>query len=122
MIEPIRYEGRIEDGTLVLAGEYERLEVGSMETILELIGETYTVEYGPRERAAAWVDADADGTITFDVREAVTDWAYTETFVANVRDCPLEVTDDRGYPLRTAVFAELVTTIWDEKGHLESRR
>lgn len=120
MTEQIRYDGRLEDGALVLAGEHERLEVGPLEAVVDLIGETYTIEYGPRERAVSWVRTDPDGTITVDVRDAVTDWAYTETFVANVRDCPPWETDDRGYPLRAAVFAELVTTIWDEKGHLES--
>ncbi|TYT63369.1 hypothetical protein [Natrialba swarupiae] len=121
MTEPIRYGADVDDGTLVLVGEQERLEVGSMETIVDLFGgETYTIEYEPRQSAVAWLDTDEDDTVTFDVRESLLEWAYTEEFVASVRDSPLEATDEDGNPIRTSVFVDLVTAIWDSKGNLES--
>ncbi|MEY7848514.1 hypothetical protein AB7C87_04840 [Natrarchaeobius sp. A-rgal3] len=121
MTEPIRYGADVDDGTLVLVGEQERLEVGPMETVVELFGgETYTIEYDSRQSAVSWLDTDEDDTITFDVRESLLEWAYTEEFVANVRDSPLGATDEDGYPVRTSVFVDLVTAIWDSKGNLES--
>lgn len=119
MTEPLRYDATIEDGTLFLEGEHERLEIGPMSAILELVGgETYTLEYEPRQSTVSWLSTDEDDTITFDVRDALIDWAYTEEFVANVRESPLERTDENGYPIRTAVFVDMVTAIWNSKGNV----
>lgn len=135
MTEPTRYGAAVENGTLYLEREHDHdhdhtsdpepdhdhdpIEIGSMDTVVELVGgETYTLEYEPRQTTVSWLSTDEDDTITFDVREALTDWAYTDEFVENVRNSPLETTDEDGYPVRTAVFAEMVVAIWDSKGNL----
>ncbi|RQG97951.1 hypothetical protein [Natrarchaeobius chitinivorans] len=121
MTESPRYGATVDDGWLYLEGDDERLEIGSMETVIELFGgETYTIEYEPQQSGAAWLATDEDDTITFDVRETLVDWAYTEEFVANVEACSLEETDGDGYPLRASVFVDVVTSIWDAKGNLDT--
>lgn len=117
MTEPLRYDATIENETLFVEGETEQIEIGSMETILELMGgETYTLEYEPRQSAVSWLSTDENDTITLDVREGLVDWAYPEELVASVRERPLDRTDEDGYPIRTAVFVDVVTAIWDSKG------
>lgn len=131
MTDRTRYEAALENGTLFLEPEGtgdgngdaddERIEIGPMDAVVELIGgETYTLEYDDRQSAAAWLSTDEDNTITFDVRESLLDWAYTEELATNVSDSPLEQTGDSGHPVRTEVFADMVTAIWDAKGNLES--
>lgn len=74
-------------------------------------GETYTLEYTPRQSAVSWLATDDDDTITIDVRWELADWVYTDEFVRNVEQCSLERTGEHGYPVRTEVFADLVTDI-----------
>ncbi|AEH38368.1 hypothetical protein [Halopiger xanaduensis] len=121
MTDRTRYEAALENGTLYLEDDDARIEIGPMDAVVELIGgETYTLEYDDRQSAAAWLPTDDDNTITIDVRDSVLDWAYTEDFTTNVGNSPLEQTGDSGYPIRTEVFADMVTSIWDSKGHMEA--
>ncbi|GAB3672076.1 hypothetical protein [Halopiger thermotolerans] len=121
MTDRTRYEAVLEDETLYLEGDGARIEIGPMDAVVDLIGgETYTLEYDDRQSAAAWLATDEDNTITVDVRESLLDWAYTEEFAANVGDTPLKRTGESGHPVRTEVFADMVTSIWDAKGNLES--
>lgn len=120
MTDQPRYEPRIEDETLYLERDEHRLEVGPMETIVELAGgETYTLEYTDRQSAAAWLPTDDDNTITFDVREVVGEMSHTQDFVTNLEHCPIDETGADGAPKRTALFVDLLTEIWDSKGTLE---
>ena len=120
MTEPVRYEGVVENGTLYLEDGDHRIEVGPMDAVVELIGgETYTLEYDNKQSSAAWLSTDEDNTITFDVREELVDWAYTEELVHNVDDSPLDRTGESGHPVRTEVFADMVTAIWDAKGNVD---
>ncbi|ELY92205.1 hypothetical protein [Natrialba taiwanensis] len=114
-----RYEPRIEDETLYLDHDGDRLEVGPMEHIVDRIGETYTLEYTEEQSAAAWLQTDSDNTITFDVREVVGKMTHTQEFVANLENCPLDQTTPDGEPKRTALFVDLITEIWDSKGNLD---
>lgn len=120
MTEPVRYEGVVENGTFYLEDDGERIEIGPMDAVVELIGgETYTLEYDEKQSAAAWLATDEDNTITFDVREELVDWAYTEELVRNVDDSPLDRTGESGHPIRAEVFADMVTAIWDAKGNVD---
>ncbi len=122
MADEQRYGARVVDGTLSLDGENEgdSLDIGPIDDVIDLIGgETYTLEYTAREGAVSWLETDDDDTLTLDVRAELTDWAYTPEFVATLENCSLEETGEHGYPVRTEVFADLVTEIWDSKGNLE---
>lgn len=121
MTDHPRYEPRIEDGTLFLDGESDSLEVGPVESIVELAGgETYTIEYTDRQSAAAWLPTDSENTITFDVREIVGEMSHTQEFVTNLENCPLDETTGDGYPKRTTLFVDLITEIWEAKGTLDA--
>lgn len=130
-----RYETDVRDGVLYLeapagedrdadSGDDETddrwLEIGSMDAIVELIGgETYELQYDDRQRAVGWLDADEDGVLSFDVRETIGTTTFDDEFVENVAGAPVEKTNEEGYAQRAAVFADLLTTIWDSKGNLE---
>jgi len=115
-----RYATRIDDDTLFIEVGDENLEVGALSDICEIVGgETYTLEYDEKAQATSWISTDDDGTITFDVRETLTDMDYNKTIVEKVAEEPLDVDDDDGYPVRTAKFAQLMQEIWDSKGAID---
>lgn len=115
-----RYGAKVENATLYLERDQGWVEVGPMDAVVDAIGgETYTLEYTDRQSAAAWLSTDEDDTITLDVREELEDWAYTEELVSNVAESPLNETSESGHPVRTEVFVDMVTAIWDAKGNLE---
>lgn len=115
-----RYGARTDEGTFYLVGEGERIEVGPMDAIVDRIGgETYTLEYTPRQSAVSWLATDADDTITLDVRQELEQWEYTESFVEDVKRSPPDEEASEGARARTRVFADLVTDIWDSKGNLD---
>lgn len=116
-----RYETDVRGGVLYLEGEEGWLEVGSMDDVVELVGgETYAIQYDERQRTVSWLDVDEDGTLEFDVRDTVRGMSYDREFVDTIAGIDPDGTDDEGYPTRASVFADLMTTIWDSKGDLES--
>jgi len=120
MSERTRRGAKVESGTLYLESEDDWIEIGSMDAVVELIGgEVYTLEYTDRQSAADWLPTDEDNTLTIDVREELADWGYTDEFVGNVAGSPLDETGESGHPVRTEVFVDMVTAIWDAKGNLE---
>lgn len=116
-----QYEARIDDGVCYLDGDEGRIEVGEIDTIVDLVGgETYTIEYDNKARQAAWLNTDDDGTITFEVRDTIDGYAFGDEFVTNLVNVDPDETDEDGNPARAAFFAEMLTRIWDSKGNLES--
>jgi hypothetical protein len=114
-----RYETRIENGTFSIEGQSGWLQIGEMETICDLVGgETYTIEYDDKAQTVGWLDTAADGTITFDVCETLAEMSYDEEFVGNLANIDRDATDEEGNLLRAAVFADMMTEIWDSKGNL----
>lgn len=114
-----RYDTRIEDGQLSLDGPTGSLEIGPMADVVDVLGESYTIEYDEKAQAAAWLQTDPDGTITFDVRETIADLDFDDAFVSRLTDEPLDVETPEGYPKRTKAFADLLAEIWDSKGNIE---
>ena len=114
-----RYETRIEDGVLSVETNDGWVEIGAMDTLVELFGgETYAIEYDERERAVSWLDTDADGVLEIDVRETLGDLSFDTEFVDHLeRTTNGEETPD-GYPKRAAFFVDMLTDIWDAKGDL----
>lgn len=107
----------IEDGTLAVELDDGWLEVGEMDAIYDLFGgETYTIEYDDEVAAVPWLSTD-DGDLTVDVSETLADISFDDEFVRNLRNTPLDEIGPNGYPVRTELFADLVTDIWDSKGN-----
>jgi hypothetical protein len=116
-----RHETIIEDGTLYIETEGDdRLEVGTLETIFELVGgRTFEVKYDTRHAAYFdWIETDADGVMTIDVREALDRMSYPPPFLEELAARDM-VAIDGGPPERTAYFADIMTDIWEQKGNLE---
>ena len=114
-----RYDTRIEDGTLYLDGPSGTLEIGPMAAIVDVLGETYTIEYDEKAQAAAWLQTDPDGTITLDVRDTIADLDFDDAFVDRLTDEPLDAETPAGHPRRTEAFADLLDEIWESKGNVE---
>lgn len=115
-----RHATRIDGDTLFIEVGDQDLEIGELTDICEIVGgETYTLEYDEKAQATSWISTDDDGTITFDVRETLADMDYNNTIVEKIADQPIDVTDEDGYPIRTATFAELMQEIWDSKGAID---
>jgi YD repeat-containing protein len=114
-----RYDTRIEDDTLFVETGEEDLEIGSMSVIVDLLGETYTLEYDEEVKVVGWLDTDEDATITFDVRETIADLDFDDRFVRRMAKESLDRETPGGIPERTAAFAELMREIWDSKGTFE---
>lgn len=115
-----RYRTDVRGGTLHLERDDGWMRVGAMDDICELVGgEEYSIEYDERERAAAWLNDD-EGTVTFDVRDTLADLTFDDEFVGLVAQVGMDEVDEEGYPLRTSVFADMLTRIWDSKGDIDS--
>lgn len=127
-----RYETAAIEGTLYLEapdgaeGHPEAdpdgwLEIGPLDAVVDAIGgETYELEYDERQRTVGWLDTDEDGVLSFDVRETLRSVDFDDEFVENVAGVPADETNADGESARAAVFADLVTTIWDSKGNLDA--
>lgn len=115
-----RYEAWVEDGALYLESDEGPLEIGAFDDVVDAVGtETYTVEYDDREAAVSWLATDEDNTISFDVRETVLEIPYTSDFVKEIERCPPEEEREHDQLSRTELFADLITTIWDQKGNVQ---
>ncbi|WP_207589875.1 hypothetical protein [Halomontanus rarus] len=111
-----RYETRINDGTVYLETDDDELEIGDLETIIEVIGgETYTVSYDERQRTQSWLETDDDGAMTVDVRETIEELPHQREVVAK-----LQAADHSqakyGLPERTVEFANEIVAILDQQG------
>lgn len=113
-----QHETRIEDGIVYLEGPDGSVEMGPLDTIVDLVGgETYVIEYDATDAALYdWLDSD-DPELEIDVRETVTSFSYPAEFVRALENVPLKDADSSSK--RAERFAHLVTTIWDEKGNVD---
>lgn len=110
-----RYTPNIVDRTLFLVEEADRVEIGSVDHIVDAIGgETYTIEYDQRQRKQPWLRTD-DGELEIDVREAVTSLSHGGDTVSEIRTYDLE-TDRYGLPTRTVEFADTLVEILERQG------
>lgn len=110
-----RYEPECEDGTLFLVAGDDRVEVGSVDQIVDAIGgDSYAIEYDEKQRTQPWLETD-DGTLDLDVRETVTTLPHTEEFVSDLREYDMD-TARYGLPTRTYKFADMLVDILDNQG------
>lgn len=110
-----RYDTRIEDGRISLETDDGWIDVGTTADVVDLVGETYTIEYDDRAATMAWLDTDDEGRMTFDVLDTIESTTHSEEFVRLLRDAPLDA-DEGEVPARTELFVDLLTSIWDGKG------
>lgn len=93
----VRYDTDIRDCTLHLKTNDESVVAGPMDDICELVGgETYIVEYDENQRKVAWLDADADGRISFEVRDTIATMDYNEEFVSEIKVVDTKKTAKKG--------------------------
>ncbi|MWG33846.1 hypothetical protein [Halomarina oriensis] len=110
---------RIEDEVVVVETGDGWLRVGTVGDVVALAGgETYELQYDDAD-LYDWLDTDEAGVLRFDVLETVASLTHPPEFVETVGDTPLDETNADGYPKRTAVFMDVLTTAWDGKGAVE---
>lgn len=110
-----RYTPECEDDTLFLSSDNDRLEIGTIDDIVDAVGgETYTIEYDEKQRKQSWLDIE-DGVLEIDVRETVTSLAHTEETVSKLREYDME-TDRYGLPTRTVEFTNEFVDILEQQG------
>lgn len=114
-----QYETAVEDGIVYVDGVHGAIEVGPLDDVVDLVGgESYVVEYDASQAAVfEWIDTDSQ-QIEFDVRETVASYSYQREFVEALAAVPLEEGDEASR--RVEFYADVLTTIWDSKGDLES--
>jgi hypothetical protein len=84
-----RYETVVEDGTVYVATAEDRLEVGDLETIVELVGgPAWTIEYTEREKQAHPELNTADEGLTVDVVDTINAMTFGEGFVETLAAQP----------------------------------
>ncbi|WP_330633517.1 hypothetical protein [Halocatena halophila] len=116
---PTRYDTAIDDETLFIDRDDDRLEIGPLGEIIEIIGgDSYTLEYSDEQGTAPWLQTDDDSTVTFDVRSVLAEMDYTADVVDTLSSAPTDETTTNGHPFRTELFARLMMTIWQSKGNL----
>ncbi|MFB6136119.1 MAG: hypothetical protein ABEJ04_05120 [Halobacteriaceae archaeon] len=115
-----RYATKIADGTLYVETEGDWLELGTLEDIYALVGgREYDIEYEKTHAEYVdWVDADSEGVMTIDVRETLEGMTYPAGFVEKLQARSMDVPEGEEYPERTAYFADVMATVWAEKGNL----
>lgn len=119
MVGDNHFSATVEGDILYLENADNRVEIGPMDAIVDLMGgETYTLEYTTEQAGVSWLPTEDDPTITLDVRQELADWRYSEELVTNVEKSPLDEPGESGYSQRAEVFVDLVTAIWDSKGEL----
>jgi len=103
-----RYETIIEDGTVYVASEGDRVEVGRVEAILELVGgPSWTIAYTPEEKERHPEVDTSDEGLTVDVVDMMAAMTHGEQFVralaAQPATAPTE--DPNAIPPRLGLFA-----------------
>ncbi|MFW6437251.1 MAG: hypothetical protein ACOCYZ_06425 [Halococcoides sp.] len=110
-----RHEIRLDDGTVEMQSAEGWVPVGSIETIEALVGETYEIEYTSHQSATAWLDTDADNTVTVDIRETLSAFAFDPDRADDVLSAST-APGESGHPERAAVFADRLVEIFDLQG------
>lgn len=113
-----RYDTKLDGDVFYVEGPAGWLEIGELSDLYSLLGgESYTITYDEKQRARAWLDT-SDGTLTFDVRDALLGMTFDEEFVSHLEATEFEDGTEDGHAARTEFFADMMAQIWDSKGML----
>ncbi|WP_248517462.1 hypothetical protein [Salinarchaeum laminariae] len=101
----VRYETVVEDGVVYVATGEERLAVGDLETIVDLVGgRAWTVEYSDREKQAHPKLNTADEGLTVDVVDTINAMTFGEPFVETLAAQPSDAAGEEGVSPRLGLF------------------
>lgn len=114
-----RYDTKFEDGRFYVESDEGWLVVGETDHLVDLLGETYTLEYDDAQRKVSWLNTDEDGQLSFDVIETLADLTFDEELVSELESHEYESDPNYDYPVRTEVFVDMIRTIWDNKGNID---
>lgn len=117
----MRHATKIEDETLYVEnGDGDWLLIGTLGAIYDLAGgQQFDIQYDEYHAAYFdWVDADAEGVMTIDVRDALSDMTYPTTFVEKLEERGGEA-DDSGHPERAVYFVDVMTDVWEQRGEFD---
>ena len=90
-----RYETIIEDGTVYVASDGDRLEIGSVDAVLELVGgPSWTIAYTPEEKERHPEMDTSDEGLTVDVVDMMAAMTHGEQFVRALATHPVDAPSD----------------------------
>lgn len=103
--QPGRYETVVEDGHIVVAAGDGELHVGSVDTVIGLLGgPAWTIEYSEaQKRRYPDLDTDDEG-LTVDVVDMINNMRLERSFVESLRVLPDEPVEDRPISPREGLF------------------
>lgn len=86
-----RYTTTVVDGTVFIDGEVERIEVGSLDTIIDVVGgPAWTIEYSDEDRRR-YPNLDmSDEGLTIDVRDTIEAMTFDQRFVETLKAQPVD--------------------------------
>lgn len=89
-----RYTTTVADGTVYIDGDIERIEVGELETIIDVVGgPAWTIEYSDEDRRR-YPNLDmSDEGLTIDVRDTIEAMTFDTRFVETLKAQPHEASD-----------------------------
>lgn len=90
-----RYTTTVADGTVYIDGDIERIEVGELETIIDVVGgPAWTIEYNDEDRRR-YPNLDmSDEGLTIDVRDTIEAMTFDARFVKTLKAQPHETPDE----------------------------
>lgn len=90
-----RYETIVEDGTVYVESDGDRVEVGSVEDVLELVGgPSWTISYTPEEKKRHPEMDTSDEGLTVDVVDMMAAMTHGEQYVRALAAHPVDAPSD----------------------------
>lgn len=101
----VRYETLITDGTVYVETGSDRLTVGNLDLIIELVGgHAWTISYTDQEKQT-YPDLDtSDEGLTIDVVDAINAMTFDESFVEMLESQPATADTREAVPPRLGLF------------------
>ena len=99
-----RYPTTVREGTVYIEADVGRIEIGPLETILDLVGgPAWTIRYDDWERARYDLDTSDEG-LTVDVVDTIEAMTFGSSFVTTLKAQPAEAPDDESVSPRLGLF------------------
>lgn len=104
MTPSTRYVTTVEDGTVYIEADVGRIEVGSVETIIDLVGgHSWTITYDDWERSHYDLDTSDEG-LTVDVIDTIEAMTFDASFVETLKAQPGDAVGDDAVTPRLGLF------------------
>ena len=101
----VRYQTEIKDGIVIVYSDTDDLEIGEVDTILEIVGgPAWTIRYSDWEKQQ-YPDLDmSDEGLTIDIIDTIHAMTFDESFVDTLRAQPGEAADPSAISPRLGLF------------------